>query len=85
MTSPTTQVTVRVPAPLVEYADELVAAGRIKSRSAFMASAMEHERKRLEDAREVEEFYANGGADTEMDALAEASWQRLSESWAGRD
>ena len=78
MATSTTQVTVRIPAPLVEYADALVAAGRIKSRSAFMASAMEHERKRLEDEREVEEFYANGGSDPEMDALAEASWKHIS-------
>jgi Arc/MetJ-type ribon-helix-helix transcriptional regulator len=76
---------VRVPAPLVDYADQLVAAGRIKSRSAFVAGAMEHERKRLEDEREVEEFYANGGSDAEMDALAEAGWHHLDESWNDHD
>jgi len=86
MTAPTTQVTVRVPAPLVEYADELVAAGRVKSRSAFMAAAMEHERERLELAREIEIYKALAAhRDPTIEAFNESATGPASGMWDDLD
>lgn len=80
----TTQVTVRIPTPLVEFADREVAGGRAKSRAAVIAQALLHEQRHLEEAREVEILKRLGGDPyPDLDEFHEAVWR--TNPWADLD
>jgi Arc/MetJ-type ribon-helix-helix transcriptional regulator len=64
------QIAVRLPEDVVEFVDEQVRAGTAKSRAAFVARALEFERRRAVSVRDAE-ILARAGADTDMDSLAQ--------------
>jgi Arc/MetJ-type ribon-helix-helix transcriptional regulator len=65
-----TQIAVRLPDPLVAFLDEEVATGRVSSRAALVASALEREMRRLLAERDVEILQREGAAD-ELDGLVD--------------
>ncbi|SDM15061.1 hypothetical protein [Microbacterium azadirachtae] len=65
-----TQIAVRLPDPVVAFLDEEVAAGRVSSRAALVASALEREMRRLLAERDVEILHREGAAD-ELDGLVD--------------
>lgn len=64
----TTQIAVRLPDPVVEFLDQEVAAGRVSSRAALVASALEREMRRLLAERDVAILQREGARD-ELDDL----------------
>ena len=64
----TTQIAVRLPDPVVEFLDQEVAAGRVSSRAALVASALEREMRRLLAERDVAILQREGAGD-ELDDL----------------
>lgn len=81
----TTQITVRLDDDNVRFIDSLVERGEVKSRAAAIDQALRRARRDAEEAQEIAEFLANGGADPEMTALAQASWASLDRSWGHLD
>lgn len=65
-----TQIAVRLPDPVVAFLDEEVAAGRVASRAALVASALEREMRRLLAERDVEILGREGAAD-DLDGLVD--------------
>jgi Arc/MetJ-type ribon-helix-helix transcriptional regulator len=63
------QIAVRLPDDLVEFVDELVAAGRGASRAAIVTRALERERRREVAARDAA-ILASGPGDPDLDRLA---------------
>ncbi|HEV3047848.1 MAG TPA: YlcI/YnfO family protein [Solirubrobacteraceae bacterium] len=63
------QIAVRLPDELVVFIDRAVASGAERSRAAFVARALERERRRLMAARDAE-ILARTGADPELEGLA---------------
>ncbi len=66
----TSQITVRLPDDLVEFIDECVAAGDVRSRAALVSRAVERERRRAIATRDAA-ILAASAADDDFDALAE--------------
>jgi Arc/MetJ-type ribon-helix-helix transcriptional regulator len=64
------QIAVRLPDDLVDFVDELVAAGTERSRAAVVSRALERERRRAIAARDAE-ILARTGPDPELAGLAE--------------
>ncbi len=64
------QIAVRLSDDLVGFLDEVVRSGREPSRAAVVARALERERRRLIDERDVE-ILAATGLDPELAGLAE--------------
>ena len=71
-----TQIAVRLPDPVVAFLDEEVAAGRVSSRAALVASALEREMRRLLAERDVEILQTDGAAD-DLDGLVDWSANHL--------
>ena len=71
-----TQIAVRLPDPVVAFLDEEVAAGRVSSRAALVASALEREMRRLLAERDVEILQRDGVAD-DLDGLVDWSANHL--------
>lgn len=65
-----TQIAVRLPDPVVAFLDEEVAAGRVASRAALVASALEREMRRLLAERDAEILRREGSAD-DLDGLVD--------------
>ena len=68
----TTQIAVRLPAEMVRFLDDAVAAGHATSRTAIVTSAIEREIRAMmarQDVRMLEHY----GAESELDALV--AWQ----------
>lgn len=65
----TTQIAVRLPDDVVKFMDQLVRKGKAPSRAAFVAQALEHERRRAIAARDAA-ILAGAGPDPDMDNLA---------------
>jgi Arc/MetJ-type ribon-helix-helix transcriptional regulator len=63
------QIAVRLPDELVEFVDRAVGAGAERSRAAFVARALERERRRLLAANDAEILSRAG--DPELEGLAE--------------
>lgn len=73
---PTTQITVRIPAELVDHVDAAVAAGNVASRAAYVARALQRQRDREADEHDLLVLLAEraaGVAPDDLDALAEWS------------
>jgi Arc/MetJ-type ribon-helix-helix transcriptional regulator len=64
------QIAVRLPDELVDFVDQAVNAGTERSRAAFVARALERERRRLIAARDAQ-ILAGAGADPDLHKLAE--------------
>jgi Arc/MetJ-type ribon-helix-helix transcriptional regulator len=64
------QIAVRLPDDLVDFVDELVAAGADRSRAAVVSRALERERRRAVAARDAE-ILARTGPDPELAGLAD--------------
>ena len=64
----TTQITVRLPDELVEFADRLVAAGTARSRASVVEAALERELRRQLAVRDA--AILAGSPDADLDALA---------------
>ncbi len=64
------QIAVRLPDDMVEFVDQLVSAGKAKSRAAVMTQALDRERRRQMTARDAT-ILAQCGGDPDMDRLAE--------------
>jgi Arc/MetJ-type ribon-helix-helix transcriptional regulator len=64
------QIAVRLPDDLVDFLDEIVAAGRESSRASVVTRALERERRRAVAARDAE-ILARTGPDPELAGLAE--------------
>lgn len=64
------QIAVRLPDDVVEFIDQLVAAGTSRSRAGVVADALRREQRRTIAARDAA-MLAAAGADTDMDTLAE--------------
>jgi Arc/MetJ-type ribon-helix-helix transcriptional regulator len=64
------QIAVRLPDELVDFVDRAVESGTERSRAAFVARALERERRRLLAARDAE-ILARTGVDPELEGLAE--------------
>lgn len=63
------QIAVRLPDDLVEFVDEIVGAGRERSRAAVVTRALERERRRVA-AESDAEILARSGPDPDLSALA---------------
>jgi Arc/MetJ-type ribon-helix-helix transcriptional regulator len=63
------QIAVRLPDSMVEYLDQLVAAGRATSRASVVERALNREFRRLSAARDAA-ILAEVGPDPDMDSLA---------------
>jgi Arc/MetJ-type ribon-helix-helix transcriptional regulator len=63
------QIAVRLPDDLVEFVDEIVSAGRERSRAAVVTRALERERRRVA-AESDAEILAGSGPDPDLSALA---------------
>jgi Arc/MetJ-type ribon-helix-helix transcriptional regulator len=64
------QIAVRLPEELVEFVDEIVDSGAVRSRAAVVTLALERERRRALAARDAE-ILARTGPDPELTGLAE--------------
>jgi Arc/MetJ-type ribon-helix-helix transcriptional regulator len=64
------QIAVRLPDELVDFVDEIVESGAVRSRAAVVTRALERERRRALAARDAE-ILARTGADPQLDGLAE--------------
>ncbi|MBV8529218.1 MAG: ribbon-helix-helix protein, CopG family [Candidatus Dormibacteraeota bacterium] len=64
------QIAVRLPDDVVEFIDQLVAAGASRSRAGVVAEALRREQRRTIAARDAA-ILAASGADADMDGLAE--------------
>ena len=64
------QIAIRLPEDIVDFVDELVRDGQATSRAIVVGRALERERRRSIAARDAE-ILARGGADADMDRLAE--------------
>lgn len=69
------QIAVRLPEDLVDFVDEQVVAGRGSSRAAVVARALERERRRVLDERDIVKLIEHGD-DEDMLALAQWSAQQ---------
>jgi Arc/MetJ-type ribon-helix-helix transcriptional regulator len=67
----TTQITVRIPDDLVQFADAEVEHGRAKSRAEIVATALGRERRRQVAERDAAIYAALGGAHDEFADLSE--------------
>ena len=65
-----TQIAVRLPDPVVAFLDQEVATGRVSSRAALVASALEREMRRLMAERDAEILRRDGTAD-DLDGLVD--------------
>jgi len=63
-----TQIAVRLPDRVVAFLDQEVATGRVSSRAALVASALEREMRRLVAERDAEILRRDGAAD-DLDGL----------------
>lgn len=64
------QVAMRLPDELVDFVDEIVAAGGARSRAALVTRALERERRRAIAERDAQ-ILAHSGPDPELRGLAE--------------
>lgn len=64
------QIAVRLPDELVEFVDDLVGSGVVRSRATVVTLALERERRRTLAARDAE-ILARTGPDQELAGLAE--------------
>lgn len=64
------QIAVRLPDDLVAFVDEIVDAGKERSRAAVVSRALERERRRALAERDAQ-ILARAGADPELAGLAE--------------
>ena len=69
-------VTVRLPVSVVAFLAEEVHGGRVSSRAALVASALEREMRRLLAERDVEILQTDGAAD-DLDGLVDWSANHL--------
>ena len=58
-----TQIAVRLPDEMVAFLDRSVAAGKVSSRAALVASAVEREMRRLAAEEDAQILRAHGAAD----------------------
>jgi antitoxin MazE3 len=65
----TIQIAVRLPDDIVAFVDEQVSSGAASSRTAFVARALERERRRETAARDAV-IYAGEAAPADLDELA---------------
>ncbi|MBS1862261.1 MAG: antitoxin [Actinobacteria bacterium] len=65
-----TQIAVRLPDDLVEFVDEVVRSGKVRSRAVFVTHALERERRRALAERDAR-ILAQTGPDPELAGLAE--------------
>jgi Arc/MetJ-type ribon-helix-helix transcriptional regulator len=63
------QIAVRLADDLVEFVDEIVGAGRERSRAAVVTRALERERRRVSAERDAE-ILTRSGPDADLGALA---------------
>ena len=63
-----TQIAVRLPSDDVEHIDRLVAQGVVKSRAAFIATAVARERRRRATEADIE-ILLRVGSDPDLDAI----------------
>jgi antitoxin MazE3 len=64
------QIAVRLPDELVDFVDEIVGAGEVRSRAAVVTRALERERRRMAAERDAQ-ILARTGPDPELAGLAE--------------
>jgi Arc/MetJ-type ribon-helix-helix transcriptional regulator len=64
------QIAVRLPDELVDFVDELVDSGAVRSLAAVVSHALERQRRRVVAARDAQ-ILARTGPDTELAGLAE--------------
>lgn len=64
------QIAVRLPDELVDFVDEIVGSGAVRSRAAVVTLALERQRRRAVAARDAE-ILARTGPDPELAELAE--------------
>jgi Arc/MetJ-type ribon-helix-helix transcriptional regulator len=78
----TTQIAVRLPDEMVEYIDQQIAAGKAKSRAAFLTSAAERERRRQRAERDAG-IYASTGPDPAIEEWN--TWAESQRDWSHLD